>query len=82
MFHIGEAIIELSKFSCRVWKGPSHLLKRCTSTEWANLSERPKEKVTNMPPMSEPIKGLPRAVYANFREENQQTKVPFLETCL
>ncbi|KAH1013098.1 hypothetical protein HUJ05_012142 [Dendroctonus ponderosae] len=61
-----------------IWKGPNHLLRRCTSTEWSNLTERPKKKVTDMPPMSEPVRGLPKAIYANFREENQHTKVTIM----
>ncbi|KAL1508936.1 hypothetical protein ABEB36_003752 [Hypothenemus hampei] len=62
----------------KVWKSPNHFIKRCSSAEWSNLAERPKNKVTDMPPMSEPVKGLPRAVYSNFREENQQSKVTTL----
>lgn len=65
-----------------IWRSPGQLIKRCTSTEWENLSERPKNKVTDMPPMSEPVRGLPRAVYANFREENQHTKVTTLSNGL
>ncbi|CAG9772471.1 unnamed protein product [Ceutorhynchus assimilis] len=65
-----------------IWQSPYHFLKRCTSTEWTNLTERPKEKVTNMPPMNEPVKGLPKAIYANFREENQHTKVTTLSNGL
>lgn len=58
------------------------MIKRCTSSEWDNLTERPKNKVTNMPPMSEPVKGLPKAVYSNYREENQQTQVTTLSNGL
>lgn len=54
------------------------LSKSYTSTEWTKLSERPKEKVTNMPPMSEPVRGLPHAIYANFKEEDQKTEVTVL----
>lgn len=52
--------------------------KSYTSTEWTKLSERPKEKVTNMPPMNEPVRGLPKPVYANFKEEDQKTEVTVL----
>ncbi|XP_057660682.1 mitochondrial-processing peptidase subunit alpha [Diorhabda carinulata] len=58
------------------------LIKQYTSTEWKNLSERPKIKVTDMPPMDEPVKGLPRPVYANFKEEDQKTKVTILSNGL
>ncbi|XP_030763716.1 mitochondrial-processing peptidase subunit alpha [Sitophilus oryzae] len=66
----------------KFWRSPGQLVKRCSSTEWDNLSERPKEKVTNMPPMSEPVKGLPKAIYSNYREDNQQTEVTTLSNGL
>lgn len=35
-----------------------------------------------MPPMNEPVKGLPRPIYATYREENQQTQVTTLSNGL
>ncbi|XP_050303675.1 mitochondrial-processing peptidase subunit alpha [Anthonomus grandis grandis] len=66
----------------KLWKTPNYIIHRCTSTEWTNLSQRPKDKVTDMPPMTEPVRNLPHAVYANFREKNQQTKVTTLSNGL
>ncbi|XP_060526101.1 mitochondrial-processing peptidase subunit alpha [Cylas formicarius] len=66
----------------KLWTPAGQLLKRCTSTEWANLSERPKKKVTDMPPMDEPVKGLPKPVYASLREEHQHTQVTVLSNGL
>lgn len=31
-----------------------------------------------MPPMNEPVKGLPKPIYANFKEEDQKTEVTVL----
>nr|CAI5843218.1 unnamed protein product [Callosobruchus analis] len=58
------------------------LQRQYGSKEWDNLTPRPKTKVTNMPPMSEPIKGLPRPIYANFKEEDQVTEVTTLSNGL
>lgn len=54
------------------------LTKQYSSAEWSNLSEPPKKKVTNMPPMNEPVRGLPKPIYANFKEDNQTTRVTVL----
>lgn len=35
-----------------------------------------------MPPMNVPVPGLPKPVYANFREENQITQVTTLSNGL
>nr|XP_023028896.1 uncharacterized protein LOC111517075 [Leptinotarsa decemlineata] len=53
-----------------------------TSTEWTNLTERPKNKVTEMPPMDIPVKDLPKPIYSNFKEEDQKTKVTILSNGL
>ncbi|XP_072386949.1 mitochondrial-processing peptidase subunit alpha [Diabrotica undecimpunctata] len=58
------------------------LAKQYTSTERNDLTGVAKSKVTDMPPMSEAVKGLPQAVYANFKEEDQKTKVTILSNGL
>lgn len=46
--------------------------KEGTQNELAN------KIVTDMPPMDEPVKGLPNAVYATFKESNQKTQITVL----
>lgn len=77
--------IRIDSFS-RLWHSQKPvrdcLSKNYASTEWTKIPGRPKEKVTNMPPMSEPVDGLPYAVYANFKEEDQKTEVTVLSNGL
>lgn len=35
-----------------------------------------------MPPMNEPVRGLPIPIYANFKEDNQRTNVTVLSNGL
>lgn len=35
-----------------------------------------------MPPMNVPIRGLPRPIYANFKEEDQKTEVTLMSNGL
>lgn len=58
----------------RIWQ-PS----RCFTKDFSwNTNIPSTTKVTDMPPMNEALKDLPKAVYANFREENQVTNVTTL----
>lgn len=61
-----------------LWKRSKTVLRPYSSSEWDNLTQRPRNKVTDMPPMSQPVRGLPKAVYADYKEEDQQTKVSVL----
>lgn len=49
-------------------------------SEWDSTVNVPsKKKVTDMPPMSEPVQDLPKPIYATLQEEHQKTQVSVLD---
>ncbi|CAH0559087.1 unnamed protein product [Brassicogethes aeneus] len=75
-----QATKELSKCvlkNKKIWNS-RNILRTYTKS----IDGPPKQKVTDMPPMSEPVKGLPKPVYATFKEDDQTTKVTVLENGL
>lgn len=77
---LGKALLQKNQ----LWN-VSKNIEKCLVKQYASAeleNERPKNKVTEMPPMNEPVKGLPRPVYASFKEEDQKTKVTILSNGL
>lgn len=69
------------QFRNRLWK-PQRFY---AAGEWSNVSSRNElanKKVTPLPPMNEPVEGLPPPIYADFKEEDQTTQVTVLNNGL
>lgn len=51
-------------------------------SDWAFVNEPSKKKVTDMPPMDQPVPNLPKAIYSNLKEGQQKTQVTVLSNGL
>lgn len=63
----------------RLWQS-QNIMQRYS--DWSFVNEPSKKKVTDMPPMDQPVPNLPRAVYSNLKEGQQKTQVTVLSNGL
>ncbi|CAG9862433.1 unnamed protein product [Phyllotreta striolata] len=60
------------------WPTKRYFSNSNSNSDKSGITDLKNIKVTNMPPMNEPVKNLPAAIYTNFKEEDQKTQITIL----